>query len=362
MRARGLELVAACAAALAISSVSCGGEEAAGAGAKPEVAPIPVEVETAAVAELGERLRISGDVMPWQVQPLSFKVAGKIARLYVEEGDLVGRGQLVAVLDTIDYRLVRDLAEVQVAGLKPNLDRAERLLQQEAVSAAQMDELKSRVKAAEIQRAQAAAQLSYSWLRAPTDGVVIKRLMSEGDLTDPAHPVAAIADLKRAKVILPVTQRDLPLFRVGDVIEIEEPGAKRRLPGKIFSIGYVADEKTRTFPVALEVSNPDLALRAGMIVEASVRAETHRGIFVPLDAVHRDVEGRPIAFVAAGSPPRALERRVQLGVVVRDRVHVAAGLEPGDAVIVRGMVQDGEPVAVAAAADEAVPGDGGLPR
>jgi len=186
--------------------------------------------------------------------------------------------------------------------------------------------------------------------------------MSEGDLTDPAHPVAAIAELKRVKVILPVTQGDLPLFRVGDTVAIREPGAKRRLEGRIFGIGYAADEKTRTFPVTLEVDNPDLLLRAGMIVEAEVVAATHRGIFLPLDAVHRDLDGHPAVFVAGGLPPRALEKRVDLGVIVGERVQIVAGLDVGDAVIVRGMVQNGEPVAIATVADEAVLPDGGPRR
>jgi RND family efflux transporter MFP subunit len=351
-------LVAVAAAAFVLAG-GCGD---AGAGADAGApAPVPVEVERATVATVTERLRLSGDVLPWQVQPLSFKVAGKIARLYVEEGDSVERNQLVAVLDTVDYRLVRDLAEAQVAGIKPNLDRAERLLEQQAVSAAQMDELKSRLEAAEIQRAQASAQLSYSWLRAPAAGVVVKRLMSEGDLTDPAHPVAAIAELKRVKVVLPVTQRELPWFRVGDSIEIQEPGAHRRFQGRVHGIGYVADEKTRTFPVTLEVPNPDLALRAGMIVEAVVPAARHEGVFVPLDAVHRDLEGRKVAFVAAGTPPRAAEKRIELGAVVGARVRVLSGLAEGDAVIVRGMARHDEPVAILRAA-AAIGGDGGPPQ
>jgi RND family efflux transporter MFP subunit len=334
------------AAALPIALAGCGqgaAERPAGAG----VVPIPVEVERAEITAVDDRLELAGDVLPWQVQPLSFKVAGKIARLYVEEGDLVEKNQLVAVLDTGDYRLVRDLAQAQVAGLAPNLARAETLFEREAVSPAEMDELRSRLKAAEIQRAQASAQLSYSWLRAPAAGVVVKRLMSEGDLTDPANPIAAIAELKRAKVVLSVTQRDLPLFEKGKAVALTEPGTGRRFEGRIFSVGYAADERTRTFPVTLEVENPELALRAGMVVEAVVVAATRRGIFVPLDVVRRDLDGRPELLVAAGVPPRALARRVDLGGIVGERVEITAGLAAGDAVIVRGTAQSGELVAIA---------------
>jgi multidrug efflux pump subunit AcrA (membrane-fusion protein) len=114
--------------------------------------------------------------------------------------------------------------------------------------------------------------------------------------------------------------------------------------------------------VTLEVDNPDLLLRAGMIVEAEVVAATHRGIFLPLDAVRRDLDGHPAVFVAAGMPPRALEKQVDLGVLVGERVQIVAGLDVGDAVIVRGMVQNGEPVAISAAAGEDAAPDGGPRR
>jgi membrane fusion protein, multidrug efflux system len=346
---------------LALALIAGCGSGGPPAGERTADAPIPVEVEPAAISDVDEHLEIVGDVMPWQVQPLSFKVAGKIARLFIEEGDLVERNQLVAVLDTVDYRLVRDLADAQVEGLRPNLERASALKEKEAVTASQLDELQSRMLAAKIQRTQAATQLSYSWLRAPAAGVVVKRMMSEGDLTDAAHPVAAIAELKRVKVILPVTQRDLPLFRVKSVVSFTVPDTGRIYEGSIFSVGYAADERTRTFPVALEVSNADLELRAGMVIEARVRAATHRGIFVPLDAVHRDFEGHPIVFVAAGAPAKAAQRRVELGVLVGERAQIVSGLAPGDAVIVRGMVQGGEPVAIVAAPAEAA-ADGGSAR
>jgi len=114
--------------------------------------------------------------------------------------------------------------------------------------------------------------------------------------------------------------------------------------------------------VTLEVDNPDLLLRAGMIVEATVVAVTHRGIFLPLDAVHRDLDGHPEVFVAAGLPPQALGKQVDLGVIVGERVRIVSGLDVGDAVIVRGMVQNGEPVAIAEPTDEGVVLDGGPRR
>ncbi len=310
------------------------------------IKPIPVEVEVVRVEDVQEYRELSGDVHPLEILPLSFKVGGRISRIFFDEGDQVKKGALVALLDPRDYRLTRDLAASQVNALEPHLKRAEKLRDQEALSEAQFDDIKSRMNAAKIQKSQADAQLSYARLKAPISGVVVKRMVAVGDVVGPSRPVAVLATLKRVEVKLPVTQRDLPLFEVGIELSLTAPGVSRSFTGKVQRVGFTADEKTRTFPVVLEVDNPNLELRAGMVVETRVPVKRHRGVFVRLDAVTRDVSGSPRLLVVDKSEKSAEGRNVKVGALVGDRVQVLEGLEIGDKVIVRGMVQAGNPVVV----------------
>jgi RND family efflux transporter MFP subunit len=305
-----------------------------------------VEVMRVETETLAEERKITGDVTAWEMVPLSFTVGGRLAAVYFEEGDSVARGDLVAVLDSKDYRLIRDLARAQVKALDPHLERAERLKGDEAVTQAQLDELVGRMEVALIQKSQAESQLSYARLRAPVDGVIIKRLASAGDMTDASHPVGILARMKRMKAVLPVSQRDLALFEHGKEVEITALGLGRTFVGKVFSVGYAADTATRTFPVALEVPNEDLALRAGMVIEARVKSKTMTGIFLPLDVIRRDLDGAAVVLTADRAAGRAEARKIVLGEVVGERVQVLEGLGAGDEVIVRGMVDGGDPIAV----------------
>jgi membrane fusion protein (multidrug efflux system) len=309
--------------------------------------PISVQVEVAAVEELEELRELSGDVHPFEVLPLSFKVGGRIHRIFVDEGDEVKNGELVALLDPRDYELARDLAESQVSALKPNLVRAEILLSKEAMSKAQFDELKSKMDAAMIQKSQAEAQLSYARLAAPMPGVVIQKMAAVGDLVGPSRPVAVLAVMKKVKVVLPVTQGDLPIFKEGLELKLDAQGLKESFVGKVYQIGYAADGMTRTFPIALEVDNPDLKLRAGMVVETRVPVKRRSGIFVPLDAIASDPGGKPFVHVVGSNGNRAEKRCISIGALIGDRAEVLQGLKSGDRVIVRGMVQTGNPVTVA---------------
>jgi membrane fusion protein, multidrug efflux system len=303
--------------------------------------PTAVAVQTVVEEPIVEQRRLTGDVTPWEILPLSFKVGGRVARLLVEEGDRVKAGQLVALLDGKDYKLVRDLARTQVESLQPHLRRAEKLQSEAALPAAKLEELQGKMDAARIQHQQARAQLSYAVLRAPMAGLVLMRRVAVGDLVDPSRPVAVLADLRRVKVMLGVPQRDLPRVRKGMRLELSAVGVERALSGVVHNIGYAADPKTRTFPMTVEVGNEDLALRAGMVVEARVEVGRSRGVLLPLEVVSRDALGRPRVLLV-GRDRRAEERVVTLGEVHGERVVVASGLRVGEEVVLGGLVSPGD--------------------
>ncbi len=342
---RGIVMLAS---VMAFAFFVSGCSRSADSGGKDEsaAATTAVQVETVVEEHIDEHRRITGDVAAWDIIPLTFTVGGRITKIFFDEGASVKKGELLAVLDSRDYKLMRDLARAQVKALDPHLKRAEQLMGEEAVTQAQMDELLSKMDVARIQKSQAETQLAYARLKSPGSGVVIKRMAAVGDMTDPSHPVGILADLKRVKVILPVPQRDLHLFEEGKDVEINTPGTDRVFMGKVFSVGYAADPTTRTFPVTLEVSNEDLTLRAGMIVEAEIIVASHDGIFIPLDVVSRDVDGSSVVMVADPGTGTARARRLDLGLVLGEKVLVKSGLKRGEKYVLRGMVRSGDPITI----------------
>lgn len=320
----------------------CGGPE------KNETPPaeIPVQVLDVQTQEVVELRRLTGDVMPWEILPLSFKVGGRVDEIRVDEGDHVQEGDVLGLLDSRDYKLVAKLARVQVDALAPNLERAEDLAEKKALSQVEYDEIKSKLDAAKVQKSQAGAQLSYTRLVTPMDGVVLQKKVTEGDMVGPERPALIIAQMHRVKVVLPVAQRDLPLFEVGMNVPIRAEGVDTTFTGTVHTIGLAAESQTRTFPVTIEVENPDLELRAGMVVEATVELATHRGLFVPLDTITRDAHQKPMVLTVDPSTMTVRERPVQIGVIVGEKVEIIEGLEPSDLVVIRGLVNPGEKVLI----------------
>ena len=323
---------------IALLVVGCDGR-AAEPGARPEGEAPRTSVTTVVVAPSVEEVtrRFSGYTRPWASHGVGFLVGGRVTSIEVEPGDRVTEGQLLATLAPDDYELVQRLTRVQTSALKPNVERVRRLVTQRVLPASDLDEIEGRYDAALIQRAQAGRQVSYTRLTSPVDGVIHERMTAEGQVVGPGMPVVSILDLARVKVVIGVTQTQLGDFRVGTAHTVVFPGLEGKRRATVFHVGYVADPRTRTFAVELEVDNGDGALRPSMLAQVQVVTDRHEGLFVPLYAVVVSAEGQRVVRVVGADGQTVVERSVRIGPVVGERVQVLEGLEPGARVIVAGQ-------------------------
>ncbi len=305
---------------------------------------IPVEVVVAQPRTISRTMVLTGDVLPIEKLGLCFKIGGRIARVLVDEGDRVTKGQLVAELDTTDYALTRKLAQAQIEALEPHLARARALERDEVLPEAKVQELEGKMHLAKVQLERATAQLTYARLRSPMDGLVVRRMVTAGDMVGPSRPVVAIVDLSRVEVVLPLAQAHVSLVEVGQRVRVTAPGVPGEFTGEITRVGYAADPKTRTFPVTVEVPNPEARLRAGMLARVHVELAPVTGMFLPIEAIRGTSDHRPGVLVVQGGA--AVMRPVALGGMVQGLVRVTEGLEPGAEVVYKGLVSDGDAVVV----------------
>jgi multidrug efflux system membrane fusion protein len=166
-----------------------------------------------------------------------------------------------------------------------------------------------------------------------------------------------VADCSRMKAVFGVPERVAALLRVGQPLEVQgEAAAAEPLSGRITAVAPSADTQSRVFNVEVTVPNPGGHVRAGTIatVRVPVAGPSARAALagVPLSAVVRSrakADGYAV-FVVEDDKGRPVVRArdVELGDIAGNLIHVAAGLEPRDRVVVTGasLVSDGEPVRV----------------
>ncbi len=303
---------------------------------------------------ISEKLFYTGTLEAWQRINITPDTGGKIARIYVNEGDRVAKGQVLAELDTqaIELQLKQAEAALAVAQARyndsrTNLDRMERLFKEKAVSDQQYEQVRLAFDAskAQLDQAQAAVNLArhslnVAIMQAPFSGIIASKNADVGDVINPmmgsfsqgSGGVLTLVDFSRIKIRVNVSPLDITRVKKGQSAILRAPS----LPGHEFSgtitvVNLAADPLTKKFGVEVAVDNPDLVLRPGTFGEIVLEISTHEdALVVPQKAILSN----KYLFVVEGG--RAVKREVVLGLQNSAMVEITSGLAEGDEVVAEG--------------------------
>ncbi len=169
----------------------------------------------------------------------------------------------------------------------------------------------------------------------PLSGIVIEKLVQQGQYVNTGEILFNIADLSKVWVEIDVFENEVPYVRVGQQVEIRstiEHGAVSN--GRISFVYPFHDPKTHTVKARVEMSNPGYMLKPDMFVNAIIRVPLVRGIVIPVTALI-DTGNRQLVWVEA-SPGMFAPRDVKAGERVDDKVQILSGIKAGDKVAVSG--------------------------
>lgn len=313
--------------------------------AEPERLPRLTVHAVKARAEV-QGLQAPATVAPVQRATVSSRVPARVKRLLVREGDVVKAGALVATLADDDLRAQLAAAKAALASATAHARRVTTL---SAESAATKSELES----AQAQRAQAQAAvgaaeeaLRYTELRAPFDGRIQAKHVTEGDLVTPGAP---LLEVEGAALELVATLSGEEVGRVQRGQSVEFQAGERRGKAEVTSIAPSADPVSHRVEVRARIAEVPPGLRAGefaRVVLPGVSAGPAE-VWIPSAAVVQRGDLRGV-FVANGE--RAELRWLQMGDAVNGAVPVRAGLR-GNEVLIEAPegLKDGQPIEVARA-------------
>ncbi len=323
----------------------------------------PVVVATAEKGRLTRGDVLTGKVAAKTEINLVPKVPGKIAEVLVDVGDRVKAGQVVLRLDAPEMAAAVTLAEsglktaeINYKSAKANYERGKLLLQQEAISQAEFENMYEKPyelakeayeRTAPAQLAQARANYENTILTAPAAGVVTARTVDAGEMAMTGVPVVTIVDLDSVYVECGASEKQINKFKVGQEVQVKVDAVSAKpLTGKITHIGLSADPRTKVYPVKVQLANPDGLLKPGMFATIDLGSEDGETLVVPRDAVvFRN--GQRIVFVVEGDVARV--REVTVGESDGKNIAVTSGLKEGERVVVSGqsVLTDGAKILVA---------------
>lgn len=321
----------------------CSGNRPPSAG---EEVPRNVRVLTVAPGDLDETVVISGPAEPARGTDLAAEEGGRVARIERDKGSVVAAGQTILSLDRALLEAESRAAEARRDLSAYNEDRVRRLFEERSVSEIEMRDAEAQL--AQLAAAADAARIRYerAATRAPYAGIVAERYVELGQTVVPGQPVARIVDPYVLKLRGSVTEREVRAIDEGEPAQVLFAGLDEPVRGTVRWIGIEADPMSGKFGVDIEIENPDMEVRPGVIGTARVLKRLHRGVLaVPRDAILQQARG-PVAFVVEDSVAR--RRTLRLGPDQGLMVIVEEGLAAGDLLVVRGQreIHDGSRVLV----------------
>lgn len=230
-----------------------------------------------------------------------------------------------------------------------HLESLQRVSREEEVKSAagQMDSANGKYQAAQ-------AQLSYSEVRSPIDGVVADRPLYPGEMAAAGTPLLMVMNLSRviARANIPVAQA--VALKVGQSARIVQTDSAIEVQGSVKVVSPAVDPNSTTVEVWVEAANPGEKLKSGVTVHISVLAETIKdAVVIPPAALLPSQQGGTIVMVV-GADSVAHERKIEAGVRETEKLQVVSGLQPGEKVITVGGLglQDGAKVQIGKPAAE----------
>lgn len=273
-------------AAVLLSTIS-GGREAAEQ--EPQTALTPVRVTNAEFGSLEKTLRLNGYIQSDDIITVIPFVSGTLEELNVELGDYVKKDELIARVDSRSYDLQLKQAEAAYFGSKSSFERLEQLYKSNATTKQNYEQAKSQYDAYKSQYELAVLQVSYTEIRSPINGTVMKIHANQGSIAAPELPIVTIGDLSSLVVKLSIPDKYYELFRTKPdmSIQVYRPGSEENaVSGIIRNISPVISPESRNFEVNCDLAGDIAMFRPGMYVYCVFTTEKLDNVYyLPYDAL-----------------------------------------------------------------------------
>jgi multidrug efflux pump subunit AcrA (membrane-fusion protein) len=195
---------------------------------------------------------------------------------------------------------------------------------------------KGQLESAEGKYQGAAAQLSYSQIRSPIQGVVTDRPLYPGEMASAGTPLLTVMDISQVVARAHIPQQKAALLKIGDPAEVTAAGFDNSFSGKVTIVSPALDPGSTTVEVWVRLKNPGERLKPGTSVQVSAVARSIKdALTIPVVALLTAQDGTT-SVMLAGSDGRAHQKQVKTGVRENDQVQIVDGLHAGDRVVASG--------------------------
>ena len=278
------------------------------------------------------------NLLPDEEVNLSFETSGKIISINFQEGTMVSKGQLLAKINDAPLQAQLSRYQAQKKLAEARVYRQSTLLEKDAVSQETYEQATTELATLNADIDLVKANISLTELRAPFDGIVGLRNVSEGAYTSPNTVVAKLTKISPLKLEFNVAERYASEVKPGTPLTFYlVDGLMQSFNASVYATEAGVHADTRGFMARALYANSRGELRPGYFVKIELRrVEIPNAIAIPSEALIKEMGIDKVFLYKAG---KAYPKTVEIGIRTADRVQVIEGLQPGDTLITTGILQ-----------------------
>lgn len=310
---------------------------------------IPVKVLTASKSSIENHHQFPGQVKSDKEAKLSSIVMGTITHSPVDIGDKVKKGdllirikddQILAQKSQLEARKVQ--AKANLENTEKNYQRIKNLYAEESATSKELDDIstmyeiaKANMEALEARLNEVNEMLAYTSIRAPFDGIVARKFVSEGDMAAPGHPLVAIADPATIKITANVPEKWINTIKQNSkvLVTIDAAGLQQ-VPAILTAVSEAGDPMSRQFSIEAKLVNVSdtETLKPGMFSQISIKLDGDNALYIPKNALVK--RGQLTGVYTFNENQVAMLQWIRTGQSMADSVEVLSGLKEGEQFVV----------------------------
>ncbi|SHI87841.1 RND family efflux transporter, MFP subunit [Mesonia phycicola] len=317
------------------------------------VKKIPLVTTIQAIEENFEhQLELQGNITTQQVLTIYPEYSGILTEVYVNEGDQVKKGQLLAKID--DGGLGSQLAKLKIQEelAKTTYERQKRLWDQNIGSEITFLQAESNYKAQQKAVSQLQQQIGKTQIRAPFTGTIDDVITEQGNVVSPGQsPLIRIVNLDNMYIETNVPERYIESVTKGKKTEVFIPVLNKTIETKIKQVANYVDPSNRTFKVEIDVPNKEKNIKPNLTAKVRINDySSEKAILIPQSIISENANGEQYVYVVKNANDKNIGNAnrtiIETGKIQGDVVEVTKGLQKDDLIINEGArsVKDGQSV------------------
>jgi len=284
-----------------------------------------------------DKIFSNGTLISNEEVELRSEISGKITKILFKEGQPIKNGSVLIKINDSELQATLKKNQSKASLARDKEFRFKQLFAKSLTSQQEYDNALSELNSAEADVEFTQAQLDKTEIRAPFDGIIGLRSVSEGSYISPTTKIATLQNINPIKVDFSVPQKYFGIIKEGKTVLVKIASTGKTYSGKIYAVEPKIDQSSRTVQVRAIVPNDRRELTPGAYVEIDlVLQDIQNAIMVPSEVVVPDIQGEKVFVYRNGY---AVPQLVKQNIRTENEVQIINGLSIGDTIIVSGIIQ-----------------------